>query len=91
MLILCVCVFGAVMGALYIGLLLKSLLFVRGVAVITALALIGPILIDVFLYASFKSLDFGLVLLLVAVVVQPDHAQDKISGEEHAGGVASPV
>ena len=32
---------------------------------ILGLALLGPIVIDVFLYASFKSLDFGLVLLLI--------------------------
>jgi hypothetical protein len=33
---------------------------------VLALALAGPILIDTFLYASFKSLDFGLILLLAA-------------------------
>lgn len=33
---------------------------------VLALALAGPIVIDVFLYASFKSLDFGLILLLVS-------------------------
>lgn len=32
---------------------------------VLALALTGPLVIDVFLYASYKSLDFGLVLLLV--------------------------
>jgi hypothetical protein len=32
---------------------------------VLALALAGPVIIDVFLYASFKSLDFGLVLLLI--------------------------
>ncbi len=30
-----------------------------------AAAIAGPLLIDVSLYASFKSLDFGLVLLLI--------------------------
>ena len=34
-----------------------------------ALALAGPVLIDVFLYASFKSLDFGLILLLLTAAV----------------------
>ncbi|MCB1532937.1 MAG: hypothetical protein KDJ35_08730 [Alphaproteobacteria bacterium] len=33
---------------------------------VLALALAGPLVIDVFLYASFKSLDFGLILLLIA-------------------------
>jgi hypothetical protein len=32
---------------------------------VLALALAGPLLIDVLLYASFKSLDFGLILLLI--------------------------
>ncbi len=36
---------------------------------VLALALAGPIVIDVFLYASFKSLDFGLVLLLIPAYV----------------------
>jgi len=30
-----------------------------------AAAIAGPLLIDISLYASFKSLDFGLVLLLI--------------------------
>ena len=34
---------------------------------IMALALAGPLTIDILLYASFKSLDFGLVLLLVPI------------------------
>lgn len=32
---------------------------------IMAIAIAGPFLIDIFLYASFKSLDFGLLLLLI--------------------------
>lgn len=39
--------------------------FRRDVALFLALA--APFLIDVFLYASYKSLDFGLILVLVAV------------------------
>lgn len=34
---------------------------------VLALALAGPLAVDSFLYASFKSLDFGLVLLLIAL------------------------
>ena len=45
-----------------LGSIILELLFYRPVI---ALALAGPFLIDIFLYASFKSLDFGLVLLLV--------------------------
>ncbi len=34
---------------------------------LVALALAGPVLISVFLYASYKSLDFGLLLLILAM------------------------
>lgn len=44
--------------------LLTGLLFRHPLA---ALALLAPFLVDIFLYASFKSLDFGLVLLLIPV------------------------
>ncbi len=44
--------------------LLSKLLLKRPVL---ALALAAPVLIDMFLYASFKSLDFGLILLLIPV------------------------
>lgn len=33
---------------------------------VLALALLAPFVIDVFLYAAYKSLDFGLILLLIA-------------------------
>jgi len=38
---------------------------------VIAMALAGPFLIDIFLYASFKSLDFGLILLLI--ILWADH------------------
>jgi hypothetical protein len=45
-----------------LGVLLTRLMRVEP---LLAAALAGPLLIDVFLYASFKSLDFGLLLLLI--------------------------
>ena len=45
-----------------IGLILLPLFYRYPVV---ALALAGPFLIDILLYASFKSLDFGLILLLI--------------------------
>jgi len=36
---------------------------------VLVLAVLGPVLIDVFLYASFKSLDFGLLLLMIPAVI----------------------
>ncbi|MCB9990640.1 MAG: hypothetical protein H6867_04565 [Rhodospirillales bacterium] len=47
-----------------LGALLVPLFFRNPVV---ALALAGPFLIDIFLYASFKSLDFGLILLLISL------------------------
>lgn len=48
----------------HMGIVLLRLLRAQPVL---AVALAGPLLIDIFLYASFKSLDFGLVLLLLAL------------------------
>jgi len=58
---------GMAIGGFYIarfGLLLMPLSFRNPVA---AAALAGPLLIDVFFYASYKSLDFGLILLMIPV------------------------
>lgn len=48
---------------------------------VIGLALTAPILIDVFLYASFKSLDFGLVLLLIPAMLVYRRAESA----EHSG------
>lgn len=56
---------GLVLASLYLFSLVNlsgRLLFRHPVL---ALALAAPVLIDIFLYASFKSLDFGLILLLI--------------------------
>ncbi|MEZ5814475.1 MAG: hypothetical protein R3E13_07160 [Alphaproteobacteria bacterium] len=57
---------GAGMGLFYIGALGRGLLNSWREHLVLIVALAGAILIDVFLYASFKSLDFGLMLLLAA-------------------------
>jgi hypothetical protein len=49
------------LGRLLLGLFVRYPVFV--------LALAGPFMIDVFLYATFKSLDFGLILLMIPVFV----------------------
>ena len=41
---------------------------------VIAIALTAPLIVDVLLYASFKSLDFGLILLLIAIWGQPHSA-----------------
>ncbi len=45
--------------------------------IVILLAFIGPFLIDTLLYASFKSLDFGLLLLLVPVFITLDRQKIK--------------
>ncbi len=59
-------IIGVVSCIAYIVGLLERLLRVIFKNPILGLALAAPILIDLTLYASFKSLDFGLVLLLIS-------------------------
>jgi hypothetical protein len=58
---------GLVLAAFYIGGLCFPLLRLLRVNPIIAVALGVPLTIDLTLYASFKSLDFGLILLLAAL------------------------
>jgi hypothetical protein len=58
-------VIGVVLGGVYIWAIMKTLIGHMRQHTIIALALLFPFLIDIFLYASFKSLDFGLILTLV--------------------------
>lgn len=60
-----------------LGLLLLQILFRNPVM---ALALAGPFVIDIFLYASFKSLDFGLVLLLIPLWAEGAERLQKTPG-----------
>ncbi len=57
--------FGVVLCSAYIAGLLERLLRVIKKNPVFGLALAAPILIDLTLYASFKSLDFGLMLLMI--------------------------
>ena len=58
---------GMALAVLYLGALARLLLpLLRGRAVL-AVALAVPLAIDAMLYASFKSLDFGVILLVLAV------------------------
>lgn len=56
---------GVVLSGVYVFALLQKLSQVVRLAPVIGIALLAPILIDVTLYASFKSLDFGLMLLMV--------------------------
>lgn len=68
---------GAVLTLLYIGGIIYHLCnrvirtlinreFVSHQNIVVILALLSPLIIDVFLYAAFKSLDFGLLLMMCA-------------------------
>lgn len=55
---------GLFLSAIYLYALLRPLAGLLRDRFVLVVALVFPVLIDVFLYASFKSLDFGLILLL---------------------------
>ncbi len=59
-------VLGIICGIAYISGLLERLIRVILKAPMLGLAIFMPILIDITLYASFKSLDFGLMLLMIS-------------------------
>lgn len=63
-------IFGLGLVGLYIYGLGRALLPYLQTRPVLVLALAGPIAIDTILYAAFKSLDFGLVLLLGAALTQ---------------------
>ncbi len=56
---------GLVLAMLYIGALLRQAMFLVFSNPLLGLACLAPFLIDISLYASFKSLDFGVLLLLI--------------------------
>lgn len=66
-------IIGLLLVGTYISSLVYGLLRHFKTHPLLCIALLGPIFIDVFFYASFKSLDFGLILLLSALV--PLYAQ----------------
>lgn len=61
---------GLLLLGLYLYGLCRPLLGLLRISPLMALALGAPILIDLTLYASFKSLDFGLILLLAMMAAQ---------------------
>ncbi|HRC26229.1 MAG TPA: hypothetical protein PKX87_02225 [Alphaproteobacteria bacterium] len=63
---------GLSLALLYVGALIRRGAHAFRLDPILSLALLAPILIDVTLYASYKSLDFGLVLLLAAALQGPE-------------------
>lgn len=72
---------GFLLCGVYVGALFWALLRVFRREPLIVMAIAAPLLIDVFLYAAFKSLDFGLLLALIPIVV--------FSGDERAEPIAS--
>lgn len=67
-------VMGLGFGLIYLMALCAPLRHRIMTAPVVVLALAVPVMIDVVLYASYKSLDFGVILLLVALWTKPEHA-----------------
>ncbi len=56
-----------------------------------AIAILGPVVIDVLLYASYKSLDFGLVLLAITVLCPDLSLKAKLRKTRENLGIQPPV
>lgn len=70
---------GLILGLFYTGSVLCRLLDRFSQFPVLVIAILGPVLIDIALYASYKSLDFGLVLLLAAAIYhQPIASQQPV-------------
>ncbi|MCC7304815.1 MAG: O-antigen ligase family protein [Alphaproteobacteria bacterium] len=61
-------IMGLALTVLYLWQLFRAFMTQARYDAVLLLAVSGPFLIDVFLYASYKSLDFGFLLLLMAAV-----------------------
>jgi O-antigen ligase len=73
-------VLGLLALMIYLAALARQWSFVLKNHRILALGLAGPFLINVFLYASYKSLDFGFLLLLVVVFALYENTRAVASG-----------
>ena len=51
----------------YLIVLARKVFFIFRRDIVLGLALLGPFVIDSFFYASYKSFDFGILLLLIIV------------------------
>ena len=81
-------IIGTILVIFYLGamgLTLTKFLYQRPAL---ALALFWPFMIDIFLYASYKSLDFGLILMVIACYGVKEHrlnqqTENRIEANEH--------
>jgi len=81
MMLLKIGVLGFGLCVLYIGALFLALLRCFRGGEVLVLALAAPLLIDVFLYAAYKSLDFGLLLGMISVVILRDSKISRIASD----------
>jgi hypothetical protein len=63
-------IIGAMLACLYISGFFVSVLRILSARPVPGMALAGPLAIDAILYASYKWLDFGLLLLLISAAAQ---------------------
>ena len=68
---------GLILCCGYIGVLFCLLLKGMRSNLLLVMAISAPLLIDVFLYAAFKSLDFGLLLALIPLLVFSDDRHEQ--------------
>jgi len=80
---------GLLIVLVYLGSLASALVRMVRVQPVLAVALFVPLAIDVILYASFKSLDFGLILLLLALWGTMRVGQN-MGAVAHPGGMVYP-
>lgn len=73
---------GMILTGLYIFAHIKSLISLSTDWLVIFLALALPVMIDVFLYASFKSLDFGIVLMLFPAVIHYQQMKERAKIEK---------
>ena len=76
---------GCTLCLFYFFALIRHLLYISKGQIVLVLALIAPLLVSVLLYASYKSFDFGLVLLLVSLVIVRENIQNHMDQKIHGG------
>lgn len=81
-------IIGTILVIFYLGALGITLVKILYQHPALAIALCWPFLIDIFLYASYKSLDFGLILMVIACYGVKGHKlniqnSNRIEGNEH--------
>jgi hypothetical protein len=82
-------VVGCLLAGLYFYCIVKYLSYLFSARTVLFLCFLGPLFIDMFLYASFKSFDFGLLLLGIVVYSNNCYSEHYIESDtQHIASVA---